>query len=176
VATSDARWGGGPDRSGATEGDNGTRQHTSGTDSEDRPSRQGTLIPQDRSGLGGCAFPHVLRPPYPARFRFLLSLRRAGAIFGQCRTGSYGLPKLAADTLIQNDSSRRRFQCGPSRPGSRDTVSPRTKNQGDILRRSSATGARPKPSSSFLHHDLQDRMGEFQLARTGDQSTGNKLI
>ena len=64
-----------------------------------------------------------------------------------------------------------------------DAVSPRwiawpsTKTRGNILRRSSATGTRPNPSScrSFLH-DLQERMGKFQLARTGDQSTGNKLI
>jgi ABC transporter substrate binding protein len=62
-------------------------------------------------------------------------------------------------------------------PASARMQGPAAKTQGNILRRSSATGTRPNPSScrSFLH-DLQERMGEFQLARTGDQSTGNKLI
>jgi len=47
--------------------------------------------------------------------------------------------------------------------------------RGKRLSRSSATGTRPSPSSSFLHHDLQERMGEFQLVRTGDQSPRNNI-
>src|SRR6516225_8818752 len=63
------------------------------------------------------------------------------------------------------------------RDSSRWIGGPSTKSRGKILRRSSATGTRPNPSScrSFLH-DLQDRMAGFQLAGRGDQSTGNKLI
>jgi hypothetical protein len=52
-----------------------------------------------------------------------------------------------------------------------------TNTPGNILRKSSATCTRPSPSSCrpFLH-DLQERMGEFQLAHTGDQSPRNNII
>jgi hypothetical protein len=53
----------------------------------------------------------------------------------------------------------------------------RPNTQDKLLRMYSATGTRPRPNSyqSFLH-DLQERTGVSQLARTGDQSLRNSII
>ena len=58
-----------------------------------------------------------------------------------------------------------------------DSLARATNTREKIPSRSSATGTRSKPSScrSSLH-DLQDRMGEFQLARRGDHSPRNNII
>ena len=120
----------------------------------------------------------------------------AGALFSRIRTN--GRATTLAEAKAQFETNYRRWldrhgaqveavaiSAQPPRPvrslaamlspmlsAALDSLAPSTNTRGNILRRSSATGTRPSPSSCRLFlHDLQDGMGEFQLARRalGDQ-------